>query len=403
MLAGGDIPAIAHSLGARPHEGGHPVIAREELDRRQIVPISKWATENGVRVWLVGDPDQDVSVEAGDFFRIMLKKSGIHTALLHDIKRQPPNALDGHYLEAIKLFKAGHSTKAFIELDKAGCIIELRGKSRVDAYVDAILKSQDAGVPTIVCNASHRENDEIADAVRKRMFERGELKDERTIQAHRSLGYTDAKKREVDKFKPGQSLEIIRGKDKGKAWTITAVLDGRVWTINKDGQRRYFTKSNAGTFDVCESYELKVAIGDKLLTRAGSKSKNGVFINSEWLTVAGWDGAGNPVTSDGRSLEGRNLCYSYAATTPKVQGVSELAAICGIDRHSVKWVSQKIAYTMLSRGRTNLLVFVESKADLSQVENRTGDRKAAVEMDMNRARLPVEISRTFERVQEITR
>jgi hypothetical protein len=359
----------------------------------------KWAVENGVRVWFVGDPDQDVSVEAGDFFRILLKKSGIHTALLHDIKRQPPNALDGHYLEAIKLFKAQKDLNAFVELDKAGCIVELRGRSRIDAYVDAILKSQDAGIPTIVTNASHRENDEIAAAVRKKMFERGELKDERTLMAHKSLGYTEAKKREINKFKEGQILEIIRGADKGKPWTITAVLDGRVWTINKDGQRRCFTKSNASTFDVCESYELKVAIGDKLLTRAGSKSKKGTFINSEWLTVSGWDAEGNPIASDGRAITGRNLCYSYAATTPKVQGVSELAAICGFDRHAVKWVTRKIAYTMLSRGRTSLKVFVESKADLSQIDSRSGDRRSAVEMDINIDHAPVQIRGLMKRVE----
>ena len=34
-----------------------------------------------------------------------------------------------------------------------------------------------------------------------------------------------------------------------------------------------------------------------------------------------------------------------------------------------------------SRGREDIEVFVDSVADLSQIQNRSGDRKAAVEME----------------------
>jgi hypothetical protein len=60
---------------------------------------------------LIGDLDQGKSIEAGDFFRRAIQ-SGIHTAELHDIKRQSPTALDGHYLKAVKLFKAGRTTQS---------------------------------------------------------------------------------------------------------------------------------------------------------------------------------------------------------------------------------------------------------------------------------------------------
>jgi len=54
--------------------------------------------------------------------------------------------------------------------------------------------------------------------------------------------------------------------------------------------------------------------------------------------------------------------------------------ITGFDRHSVRSATQKIAYVAASRGREDIEVFVESVADLSQIQNRTGDRKAVVEM-----------------------
>lgn len=53
-------------------------------------------------------------------------------------------------------------------------------------------------------------------------------------------------------------------------------------------------------FDVCERRELKVAIGDPLLIRAGAQGKNGSITNGERLTVVGWDAEGRPVSTDGR-------------------------------------------------------------------------------------------------------
>jgi hypothetical protein len=52
-------------------------------------------------------------------------------------------------------------------------------------------------------------------------------------------------------------------------------------------------------------------------------------------------------------------------------------ALTGIRLRSA---TQKIAYVAASRGREGIEAFVESVADLSQIQNRSGDGKAAVEM-----------------------
>jgi len=56
-----------------------------------------------------------------------------------------------------------------------------------------------------------------------------------------------------------------------------------------------------------------------------------------------------------------------------------------------------------SRGREDIEVFVESVADLSQIQNRTGERKAAVEMaiepDQNDRR--AEVKRLFRHLQRV--
>jgi hypothetical protein len=122
----------------------------------------------------------------------------------------------------------------------------------------------------------------------------------------------------------------------------------------------------------------------------------------ERLTVAGWDAAGNPVASDGRSITGRNLSYAYAATTHACEGATGLKVITGFDRHSVRSATRKIAYVAASRGREDIEVFVESIADLSQIQNRSGDRKAAVEMAFGNAQGErAEMKELFRQLQRI--
>ena len=133
--------------------------------------VQRWAKARGCRVLFMGDVDQNVSVEAGDHFRILLKASPVHTATLEEIIRQKPESLDGHYLQAVKLFKAGKTTEAFSELHQAGRIRELRGQDRVEAFAQAIVRSEEEGRPAIATCATHRENDAIAEAVRRRWHE----------------------------------------------------------------------------------------------------------------------------------------------------------------------------------------------------------------------------------------
>jgi hypothetical protein len=80
--------------------------------------------------------------------------------------------------------------------------------------------------------------------------------------------------------------------------------------------------------------------------------------------------------------------------------------ITGFDRHSVKSATRKIAYVAASRGREDIEVFVESVAGLSQIQNRSGDRKASVEMafepDQNDRRAEAkELFRQLQRIRAV--
>jgi conjugative relaxase-like TrwC/TraI family protein len=354
------------------------------------------AMKGGPRVLLVGDVDQGKSIEAGSFMQ-MVMRMGIHTAELHDIRRQSPEALDGHYLKAIKLFKKGKTTEAFRELLLAGCIHEVKGKERLAAMADKILSEKAAGVKTLCANFMHRENDAISEVLREKMKALGQLRDERKIMVYGTLGWSEAQKKDVSKIKVGHVLEIMRGKDKGKDWTVIDRVDGSVYAKNSSGEVRTFTSAHYKLIDVCKQRELPVAIGDDLFAR--SANKRGQLINGEKITVAGWDEHGNPIDSNGKSVDHRNLCYAYASTSRKVQGSAKTGVITGFDRYSTAAAPKCVPYVILGRGREFCNVFVESIADLSQIQNRSGDRKDVTQMEIELAKLPLYIRRLAEKLQ----
>jgi hypothetical protein len=162
-------------------------------------------------------------------------------------------------------------------------------------------------------------------------------------------------------------------------WTVVDQADGHVRAKNAAGEIRTFTHAHYKLFDVCESRALPVAIGDELFAR--SANRRGELINGTKLTVTGWDEHGNPI-ADGRPVEHRNLCHAYASTSRKVQGSAATRIITGFDRHSVKAATKEVPYVINGRGREFCEIYVESIADLSQIQNRSGDRKFASEMGL---------------------
>ena len=303
-------------------------------------------------------------------------------AELHEIRRQSPDSLNGHFLKSIQLFKKGKTTAAFQELLAAGCIHEIKGPARIEAMADAIMKAQAEGVDAMCANFTHRENDAIAECVRKKM----NLGSGNMMNVYSTLGWSDAQKKDISKLRPSMVIEITRGKDKGKAYRILPHDSGKVAPKGSVYARPLYDTgpvitlraANYKMFDVCEQRSIRVSVGEKLFAR--SAHKKGHLINGEEITVSGFDERHNPIDANGRSIEHRNLCYAYASTSRKVQGSTSTRVITGFDRQSVKAATKEVPYVINGRGREDCQIYVESIADLSQLQNRSGERRLATEM-----------------------
>ena len=101
---------------------------------------------------------------------------------------------------------------------------------------------------------------------------------------------------------------------------MTGVEKGKATAVDPEGERRRFGRQRAGAFDACEQRRINLAIGDRVLMRAGVRNAKGNFVNGERLTVAGWDEQGNPTASDGRSITGRNLALRVGGHQARVRG-----------------------------------------------------------------------------------
>jgi hypothetical protein len=317
---------------------------------------------------------------------------------LKEIIRQAPEALDGHYLKAAQLLgeKKKKVRDAMWELYQAGCIKEMKGDSRIEYYADRVMESLDGSKPAVMSNITHRENDAVAESVRARRKQRGELTDERTFTVHRTLGWTASQKKEIDKLQVGQILQITRGADKGRAWKVVGVSNGKALTEDASGQRREFFKRHAGMFDVCEQREIPVASGDHLRLYSGGRETT----NGELFIPTAWDTDGNPVNADGKTLTTRNFTYGYTGTVRKVQGSTQPKNIFGLDRKSIRAATAEIATVACTRGRNDIEIIVESIADIAQIENKSSQRKAVCEMALEHGALPADARELVTRIEQ---
>lgn len=349
---------------------------------RQIHDLMALAIKNDWRVCFSGDPRQNVSVEAGDGMRVMLERTKLKREWLSDILRQKPDAMNGYYLMAARLFAQGKTTEAFSKLDRVGAIHEAQGQDRINAMADMYVEETEAGRSCICVNPSHEENDSLNEAIRERLQKKGHLGEEREITVHRSLGWTKAQRENLRDLRPGLVLEVTLGKQKGEVFEVRQVDQVRnvAYAVNSKGLRVKFDKASSEAFAVCERRNIKVAIGDILVTHSAMKVKKKEVMNGYSFKVKSVDPSCDIVSESGKLIQTKNLAHNYSSTSHRSQGESCDTVLVGFSRKSIAWATQKISYVAATRGKSLVRIFCESKLDLIQIEKKTGDRKSAVEL-----------------------
>lgn len=395
---------VAKFLSTNPSLSSRSVLVVDEagtLGTADMARVFQAATAGGAggaggaRVVLVGDTGQHAPVAQGDALRIIEAHSGYRFGQLTQIRRQRSEELK----ETVALAAAQRTGEAFSRLQKAGEVVEPGDVAAVhqtaaEAYVRATVQGKDA----LIVSPTWAEIAGVTEAVRAQLRQAGRLAGETTVQVFDPLGWTDAQKRLVAHYEPGQQLRFVRKTEHFKAGDsveVVAPVGKQLRVRGADGRERLIAPSRSpSSFDVGERREIAVAAGDVLLLRANS----GAFVNGERVRVkavgralgravgraGGSDGGGVSITlTDGRTLppDYRTFTHGYAVTSHAAQGKTVDEVMVVASSLSFAAVSQESFYVSISRARDRARVYTDDADLLRRRVEDTHTRKAAVELE----------------------
>ena len=158
-----------------------------------------------MRVIFVGDVRQHVSVEAGDFLRVLETHSNLSRWEVTEIQRQK----HAGYKEAVGLLSSGAARDGLAALDKLGWVQEGQGNYLKDAAA-AYFHLTDNGKTLDRCLAvspTWEENRHLTHEIRTGLKERDLLpKEDTACTVHDSLRWTVQQRRNPRTYEPGQKV-----------------------------------------------------------------------------------------------------------------------------------------------------------------------------------------------------
>lgn len=326
---------------------------------RQGAELLRLSRKYGMRVLLVGDIRQHVSVEAGDFLRVLEAHSKIGRCEVGEIHRQVP----ADYRGAITQMAAGEVREGLRGLDALGWIKEGQFNYLNEAAAD-YLRLTDHGKALDRCLAvsfTWDENHRFTEAIREGLKEQGALpRSGSVISVHESFRWTEQQKKDWRRYSPGQVVTFTpSSKQAGGFAVVLRVEEQTVVVASTDGKERTLDLRRPSSFDVARARDIEIAVGDKVLVRANDKKRK--LINGQVLTVSGITPDGSLQTKEGVSVPAdfRQWCHGYVVTSHKAQGWTTDHVVVAAET-----LTAKGAYVSCSRGRHSCLVHTPDKVRL---------------------------------------
>jgi hypothetical protein len=204
-----------------------------------------------------------------------------------------------------------------------------------------------------------------------------------------SFSWTEAQRRNVRQYEPGQRLRFVRKTrrfDRGETVEVTAIMENGLRVCRADGtELEFIPASAAASFDVGEARELKVAAGDWLLLQANHGRE---LINGERVQVREIQN-GRITLADGRVLpvNYNAFTHGYAVTSHSSQGKTVDEVLLVASSRSFPAVNREQFYVSISRGRERVQVFTDDAELLARRVTDSHERKAAIELKALRQEL----------------
>jgi conjugative relaxase-like TrwC/TraI family protein len=334
--------------------------------------LLRLAKQHDMRVIFVGDVRQHVSVEAGDFLRVLETHSQLSRWEVSEIQRQQ----HAGYKAAVGLLSSGAARDGLAALDKLGWVHEGQANYLKDAAA-AYFHSTDDGKNLDRCLAvspTWEENRHLTHEIRSGLKERDLLpKAETPCTVHDSLRWTVQQRGNWRNYQTGQLVTLtksVSGIKAGESATIERVEKGKL-LLSGD---KALSLKNAASFDVGITRPIGICPGDKIQIRANQKSLG--LINGQVLTVDKIEVGGALRTREGVTVPPafKQWTHGYVVTSHKAQGRTCERVVVAAAR-----LDAKSSYVACSRGRALCSVHTPDKAALMS-HLPEGNRRAALDV-----------------------
>jgi conjugative relaxase-like TrwC/TraI family protein len=357
------------------------------LSVRQMRDLCRLAKRNNNRLILAGDIKQHTSVEAGDSLRALQKYCEVETVPLTKIIRQK----DPAYRKVVELLAAKKPYQAFAQLEKLGEVHETKSSQFLyDRAAQDYLKTITSGKSCLAIAPVWSEIEAFTDVVRKKLKGEGLLSDkEREVTVTSSFGWTKAKRKQVENYKPGDVLQFHRETvvfAKDEAVKMVEVRGQRLVVERDNGERYAFDPKRTHSFDVGEARKISVASGDRLLIRGNLKAKK--IKNGDIVEILGFDTDGSIRLKDGRALPSgfRQYTHGYATTSHAAQGKTVDRGILILGEAGIRAANLQQAYVSNSRFRDTQSIYTTNRKAAKNAMANDFDRKLAHELHEKRVR-----------------
>jgi ATP-dependent exoDNAse (exonuclease V) alpha subunit len=348
----------------------------------QMEGLLKLAEREEARILFSGDTRQLQSVEASDALRILEQESRMKSVSLTAVQRQT----QAQYRDAIQTLR--HSPEqGFEKLEQLGAVREVPYLERAQAVASAYRTlTSDANRSVLVVAGTHEEISKITDAIREDMKQRGELDRGVVSERYVSLQWTEAQKKDLVNYKPGQVLlfhRSSRGIEKHEALTVERTGNWGIVARDQHGVERTVSPTQARSFSVHERQQIEVASGDKLLLTGNRGGAGFRATNGELVKVRDVDG-GRIHLEDGRTLPTNyhEFDHGYAVTAHRSQGKTVDAVILSADA-----MKQELFYVGASRGRQEIVVVTSDREQLRETLGISTARPSATELAREQTQL----------------
>jgi conjugative relaxase-like TrwC/TraI family protein len=310
------------------------------------------AKGNSARIIFVGDRRQHLSVEAGDFLKVLEFYSDIKNFELSQIIRQIPK----HYRKAVQLMANNKTAEGLERLNDLG-VVEEKSHHYLSAAAKRYVNTINDGKKCLLVSPTHREIDTLNALVRKEFSDEGilDLNDQQSRTCFQDHNWTREQIASHQTYRPGNAIRFntpLFGTDYQKhdiliIERIEPNGDLRFTNGDKMSPKKINKKISVGLMK-----SLDLTPGDKILITANNQDYG--LTNGDTATIEEISTDGEILLDDGRTVPAdfESISYGYATTSHKSQG-----STCDHAILAAAQMSNRACYVGSSRGRQSVKVF----------------------------------------------